>query len=319
MIDFRYHLVSIVSIFLALAVGILLGAGPLREDLGTTLTNQVSTLRKEKDVLRTQLDQAQAQVKASDEFATAVTPALVESRLGGRSVVVVTLPGADKSLVSGVSKGLTASGAVISGTIAVDDSWTDPSKRSFRDQLLTSLGPLVGLDSAAQSSLDTRMGRLLAKALVVDRVSDAERRSAAADQALSGLKEAGLISYDGQAPLPATLAVVVAPTPDTKAPQDRSAADLAGWTAICATLDAASNGLVVAGSADSALSGGLVHAVRGSDTVAKAVSTVDDADAAMGRIALVYALRQQMAGDAGQYGSGGGATALLPPVTVRTS
>ena len=35
-IDFRYHLVSIVSIFLALAVGIVLGAGPLKEDLGNT-------------------------------------------------------------------------------------------------------------------------------------------------------------------------------------------------------------------------------------------------------------------------------------------
>jgi len=102
-IDFRYHLVSIVSIFLALAVGILLGAGPLQEDLGKTLSNQVSTLRKEKDALRTQLDQAQTRVDASDKFVTAVTPALVESRLGGRSAVVVTLPGTDKALVSASS------------------------------------------------------------------------------------------------------------------------------------------------------------------------------------------------------------------------
>ncbi len=39
MIDFRYHIVSIVSIFLALAVGIVLGAGPLQNQLGITLTN----------------------------------------------------------------------------------------------------------------------------------------------------------------------------------------------------------------------------------------------------------------------------------------
>ena len=31
MIDFRYHLVSLISVFLALAVGIALGAGPLKE------------------------------------------------------------------------------------------------------------------------------------------------------------------------------------------------------------------------------------------------------------------------------------------------
>ena len=50
MIDFRYHIVSIVSIFLALAVGIVLGAGPLQNQLGTTLTKQVSNLRKESEL-----------------------------------------------------------------------------------------------------------------------------------------------------------------------------------------------------------------------------------------------------------------------------
>ena len=59
-IDFRYHLVSIVSIFLALAVGIVLGAGPLKEDLGNTLTSEVKNLRADKADLRTELDQADA-------------------------------------------------------------------------------------------------------------------------------------------------------------------------------------------------------------------------------------------------------------------
>ena len=42
MIDFRYHLVSIVSIFLALAVGIVLGAGPLQGQIGDTLTAEIT-------------------------------------------------------------------------------------------------------------------------------------------------------------------------------------------------------------------------------------------------------------------------------------
>ena len=52
MIDFRYHLVSLISVFIALAVGIALGAGPLKETIGDTLTGQVSQLREEKDALR---------------------------------------------------------------------------------------------------------------------------------------------------------------------------------------------------------------------------------------------------------------------------
>ena len=59
MIDFRYHLVSIVSIFMALAVGIVLGAGPLKEDIGNTLTSEVKNLRADKAALRSDLDVAE--------------------------------------------------------------------------------------------------------------------------------------------------------------------------------------------------------------------------------------------------------------------
>ena len=68
MIDFRYHIVSLISVFLALAVGIILGAGPLKESIGDTLTGQVDVLRSEKDALRTELDQTQATLTSTDAF-----------------------------------------------------------------------------------------------------------------------------------------------------------------------------------------------------------------------------------------------------------
>jgi hypothetical protein len=148
-------------------------------------------------------------------------------------------------------------------------------------------------------------------------VSDADQPSASATQALTGLKEAGLTSFDGDGPAPATLAVVVAPLPDESLPTDQQDADLASWVALAAQLDAASNGAVVVGDeGGTTTTGGLVGAVRADDAVAPKVSTVDDIAAAMGRIALVYALRQQMAGEAGQYGVAEGASALLPPLTA---
>lgn len=49
MVDFRYHLVSLVSVFLALALGIILGAGPLQNSIGDTLSGQVETLRTSPD------------------------------------------------------------------------------------------------------------------------------------------------------------------------------------------------------------------------------------------------------------------------------
>ena len=52
MIDFRYHIVSLISVFLALAVGIILGAGPLQGAIGDQLTGQVEQLRTERNELR---------------------------------------------------------------------------------------------------------------------------------------------------------------------------------------------------------------------------------------------------------------------------
>ena len=52
-IDFRYHLVSIIAIFFALATGIILGAGPLDEQVNETLVDQIPQLRDENQLQTT--------------------------------------------------------------------------------------------------------------------------------------------------------------------------------------------------------------------------------------------------------------------------
>ena len=314
MIDFRYHLVSIVSIFLALAVGIVLGAGPLQQQIGRTLTSQVATLRQEKADLRTQLTSAQQQNDAAESFVTQVTPQLVASRLGGRSVVVVTLPGSSSSAVDDLGATLRASGATVNGVVQVESAWVDPARSSSRDELTGGVGTAVGSTTPPDPGLEDRMGELLARALVVDQLGDANQATAASQQALSSLKDAGMISFRGDGPAPASLAVVVGGVPDADADPNQRAAALAAWTSIGTHLDAASSGAVVSGPPESAASGGVVAAVRSEGDVRKVVSTVDDVGRPMGRVAVVYALRQQMAGESGQYGVGPGASAVLPPL-----
>ena len=81
MIDFRYHLVSIVSIFLALAVGIVLGAGPLKGELGNTLNKEVAGLRKDKIDLNKQLQEARAGTEARDAYIAEITRYLEGERV----------------------------------------------------------------------------------------------------------------------------------------------------------------------------------------------------------------------------------------------
>ncbi len=315
MIDFRYHLVSIVAVFIALAVGIVLGAGPLQQQLGETLTNQVSQLRRDKADLRSQLDTLQQRVDSADAFASGVAPELVGSRLGGRSIVLVLLPGADNGVVNDLVDTLKASGATVNGQVKLSAAWADPDpgKVTFRDQLSSNLAPVVGVTTDPSAPVNERMGALLARALVVNKVTEADSASAQSEQALSALREAGLITVSGTPNL-STLAVVLAGAPnDAGTDADRSAR-LATWTATMAALDAASNGVVATGPTESTEPIGALGALRTDQSVAAKVSTVDDVDLAMGRIATVFALRQQLTGQAGHYGTGVGATAVLPPL-----
>ena len=62
MIDFRYHLVSLISVFLALAVGVVLGAGPLQSSLGNALNDQVASLREDRNATQGKLEQTETAV-----------------------------------------------------------------------------------------------------------------------------------------------------------------------------------------------------------------------------------------------------------------
>jgi hypothetical protein len=319
-IDFRYHLVSIVSIFLALAVGIVLGAGPLQRQLGETLSQQVAQLRQDKTDLRGQLDTAQQRNDAAEVFAGAVTADVVRSRLVGRSVVVVLLPGAETSLADDVGKTVLAAGARVTGRVRVQPSWVDPDpgKVGVRARLIDELASLTpGI--AADASPDQRLSALLARALVAPSAAEATRRSAPAARALGALKDAGLVSVSGDDPTPATLAVLVAGKPDPGAKDPTRAAALASWVSAADALDGAGAGAVVAGPTESTEPVGVLGALRGTGAVAGRVSTVDDMGLSMGRVAVVLALRQQVVGDAGQYGTGVGADQVLPPSVAEGS
>ncbi len=324
MIDFRYHLVSLVSVFLALAVGIALGAGPLKGPIATVVNSEVDSLRQAKAALRTQLDTADAGIQHRDDFTTAITPALVDKQLGGRSVVLVTVPDSDTNGVKALVSALQTAGAKVTGRVDVKSAWTDPGHAADRDQLATQLAADLpaGLDPASTTA--TKLDVLLSRALVTAEIINSGQTDATSEAILTALQAAGMISVDGSVAGRATEAVVLAPgvqqaVAGTAATPSPSATDSAStWRDLAATLDGGSNGVVVLGPASSAAAGGVVSSVRSDSSVAKAVSTVDTGGTPMGVIATVLALREQLSGTAGNYGFGDGAKAALPALATST-
>ena len=103
MIDFRYHLVSIVAVFLALAIGIVLGSTELQGPAFSLLDKTTSKLQNELSQVSSQRDTAQQQATEGEMYAQAVEPAVLHDLLTGHRLLIVTEPGAQSSVVSGIT------------------------------------------------------------------------------------------------------------------------------------------------------------------------------------------------------------------------
>ena len=313
MIDFRYHLVSIVSIFMALAVGIVLGAGPLKGSIGDTLTQEVTQLREDRAALRAELDAARKGATTRDEFTREAAVRLVGGALTGSKVALVTLPRADADHVGEVEELLATAGAEVVSRTTVEQAWVPQGADATTKQtaLANDLRRSVGLPQA-DSADSTPLDEVLASALVA---SDSTPVSDAAKGALDALAGENLIDVETADIARANSVVVIGGSiqGDIVADRDRAATRFAS---LALALDSAGRGAVLA--SDVGVVGfdgvaSVVRAARGDAGTSRALSTVDDVSIPLGQVSVVYALVQQLGGGVGQFGRGDGGAAGYPP------
>jgi len=313
MIDFRYHLVSLISVFLALAVGIALGAGPLKDTVSDTLTGQVAQLRAEKEDLRTQLDAASADLSHSTQFAGAAGTELVTGSLPSYRVAVVLLgdvPAADRDAIDAR---LVEAGATVTVHATLADAWTDPEQRSYRQGLVGFLTAYLDPLPAVGEGVPAELAQALVQGLVgVDPAKpDVLTENAAALLDLLSTGDQPMIRLDQKVTTPADAVVVVAvpvkepaagstalPTPDT----DTTDAQLA----VLKAAQQLSRGAVLADGQP--LAGSLTRAVLADSNLAAAVTTVSGVDTVFGQVAVPLALAARIDGTNGHYGFGDGLT-----------
>ncbi len=345
MIDFRYHLVSLVSVFLALAVGVVLGAGPLRGEIADSLNSSVEQLRTEKNALRSALTVAEAGVKNRDAFTNQLVPAMVANRLPGRTVVLVTMPDSDGDAIDPLTRALEAAGAVVTGRVDLKAAWVAPEKAADRRELaqkwgsvLTTAASSAPTPSASRTPTvlakaavaapdvgtpDAVLAALLARTVVTLNPLEVSRPDPVGRQVLEALAKKGMLSTHGDLNRRASQVVLLAPgvdqalsgapTPTPTPSADRSPA----WADLAITLDSASDGAVMLGPASAATSGGVLAVVRGDNATARQVSTVDTGGSPMGDLTVVLALREQGTGTAGAYGFGKGASGAFPVAVAQ--
>ena len=329
MIDFRYHLVSIVAVFLALAIGIVLGSTELQGPTYNFLSHTTAKLQNQLDQATSQRDAAQQQASEDEAYAQAVEPAVLHDLLTGQQLLIVAEPGAQSSVVSGISAAATDAGAHVTGQINLASKFFDTSGTT-QDSLNTTT---LAVAQAANIMLDTsatyqqQAAQVIASEILTTSAGSTSAGSTSAGP--SGSQSAGgdqsanagtmlqayaasqFLSTTGQPAMPATLAIVVTPQ---NAPSDGSADQLDQvLIPLVQELAAKSAATVVVGSSSGSGAGSPMAVLR-SNNVSNQVSTVDDADLFSGQTVAIQALAARLStGKVGSYGfTANGATAIAP-------
>lgn len=313
MIDFRYHLVSLVSVFLALAVGIVLGAGPLKEPIGESLQSQVDALRADRDDLRTQLDAANGNIEKQNEFVTAAAPELIGDTLNDATVTVISAPDADPQQVEQVTNRIQEAG----GTIASDVSFVDDALSvTGAGEFMTTLRELVpALPADDATALRAALViALTGQASMLSEGKDRDDAEAKAGEIFNAFVDAGRLRTDTDHKTTDLFAIVDdknSQLAEETEPSPEATGDMADRDAVTEfvnALTAEATSVVVAGDAASAANG-LVSVLR---TEKSRASTVDGLGLGAGAIIAVRAIAAGRAGTHGHFGFASDAESILP-------
>lgn len=292
MITFRYHVVTLVAVFMAIGVGVLFGATFIDQSIVDSLRSTQARLGDRNEELRGRIVDLEDENEDLQTFTGSTRDLVVRGSLQDVAVVVVSFESTPGDALDAVRDTLNLAGARLDGQLTLSDR-LDLKSGDNRDKLANALG---SSDSDAERLSQEAVAQL-ATAVVGQN-----------PEVLTRLLEAELIAVpialpsdpSGQAP-----AVVLVGGDTSREVNDRIAVPLAKLLGA---------GPTVAVAAESGTDLRLLEPVREESNLR--IVTVDSVETALGQSALAIGLKGALAGQFGHYGRGAGATTALPEVNA---
>lgn len=304
MISFRQHVVTIVAIFLALALGMLAGSAFVQPRLVEELRAQVADQARRMNDLRNEVGELQDRLANERAFNDVALTHLTEGRLLGQRVLVVAVEGLDGDALGEARRALEEAGAttvVLEARAALAPA--DP-------EAAAALAGLLGEDDADPAAVPGLAAHALAERLAAD-----VRREPRDEDLLRTLLTAGYLTpvdagltedvlADIGGPRQVVLVLAGGSEEDPSLPPETFAVPLVERLADL--------GLPVAAGEPVDTAAPFVATLRAAGT--EGVVTVDDIDESRGGAALVLGLQRLiLTGQGGHYGVKDGSAPLPPP------
>jgi copper transport outer membrane protein MctB len=302
MFDFRYHLVSLAAVFIALAVGILVGAaisGKLGDAESAFSRDRIDALSNQLNLERAKTQSVENRGAAASQLVEAAYPALMNGRLSGKSFAVIFVGPVKGELRSAIERTLTDAGAGSPVRLIAVDTPVDPTT------LDSALKGQSELAHFAQSGGDfSALGETLGAELI----------QGAGTPSWSALSSELVQERTGSTSAAVDGAIVIrswTPASDGSAQQKaQTQATESLLEGVLSGLD--KTGLPVIGVETSTTSESAIDLYR-----RQGIASVDDVDTAAGRLALAILLA---GGLDGHYGLKDSASdGIVPPIEAVTA
>lgn len=313
MISFRYHILTIVAIFLAIGLGIVFGNAFVQPALVNSLKNQTEGLRRDLADTRAEVQKLETQLGEAQTVGN-ILPELDSGGLAGKQVIVITQDGVDPQLLAQTRDALEAAHADLQAVFSATDRLAAVDAAT-QETLAVILQMPVGTSPA---DLERRAAFVLAQRLSVGLARPAD--GTPATDVLDDLLKAGFLSFPSGFPkvsgssLPQLgghgemIVAVAGGQGDPVVPPEDFMVPL--------VQELEQRGESVAAGESSTTSYSFVGLLRADSagTSGSTMVTVDDLDFSVGGAALVLGLEQMLlTGQGGDYGIKAGATGPIPP------
>ncbi|MEX2275404.1 MAG: copper transporter [Actinomycetota bacterium] len=307
MISFRYHLVTIVAVFLALGIGVLAGTTVLDQGLVNRLERQTAELTTDLNDLRQIVREQDATLATMEEFSQQVFERLAPGVLVNAEAVVLTHDLVETAAVGRAQAALEGADAQVQAVFTLQSKMALPDEGA-RTELAEALG--------APEQTDPQALQRLALERIAGRLAQGPGQRAVnrtQEDVLTRLLSAGFLTVEGPGGdrtlagvggEPLTLTVVVG--------GGRPEAGAASELLVPLVEDLRAEGFQTAAAEPLLSEAPFVADVREVAGDEPPIVTVDDVDIAMGQLALVLGLQRLLLGEGGNYGVEPGAIPIPP-------
>lgn len=255
---------------------------------------------------------AEAQLDSADSVMGDLGRYVVDGSLAQRPVMVVSMPDADDADVKAVKDLLGSADSTDAGSIKLTEKFVAQESADKLLSLVTTTLPAGAKLDKKKIDAGTHAGQALAAGLMMD-AETTEPLASVDDRAtlLRALRDAGYIDYKDGTILPAQAVVVVGGGMTPGEEDDSAAAKYAIDTTVnfLEGFDSVDTAMVYAGRVESAGDDGVLDKLRADKTK---ISTVDSIDHPVSQMASVLAVKEQLDGGHGVYGSAANADSAAP-------